>query len=418
MEVKKLELKNFRGFGHFEISFQSGMNLLIGVNGSGKTALLEALSIGLSAFFLGIRSQKTRSIAKNDIRVLPLGKNGTVNTEQQLPVEISLLCEWNGQDLDWKRYRETTFGKTKNDAKLLQTITGKLDDKVRNGEEIILPLLCYYGNGRLWLEPNKTSNRNKKIFSRFDGYSLCLDPRKSLSDIEEWFRRQEHSFFKEGKEPRHYSIVKKTILDALPGFYDIWYDPKVNQIYIIKDDGTELPYSGLSDGQRGILALAGDLAIRIVTLNPRAGDDVLSATPGIVLIDELDLYLHPKWQRIIASVLQKLFPKVQFICTTHSPQVIGELKAERIYSLDHRKTLNESYGLDSNTILEDIMDSSSRTNEINARYIRLEELIAEEKFEEANRLIEELTTIMQSVDSSLNRLIAIMNNLKVINSAG
>jgi len=418
MEVKKLELKNFRGFGHFEISFQSGMNLLIGVNGSGKTALLEALSIGLSAFFLGIRSQKTRSIAKNDIRVLPVGKNGTLNTEPQIPVEISLSCEWNGQDLYWKRYKETTFGKTKNDAKLLQTITGKLDDKVRNGEEIILPLLCYYGNGRLWLEPNKTSNRNKKIFSRFDGYSLCLDPRKSLSDIEEWFRRQEHSFFREGKEPRHYSIVKKTILDALPGFYDIWYDPKVNQIYIIKDDGTELPYSGLSDGQRGILALAGDLAIRIVTLNPRAGDDVLSATPGIVLIDELDLYLHPKWQRIIASVLQKLFPKIQFICTTHSPQVIGELKADRIYSLDHRKTLNESYGLDSNTILEDIMDSSSRTDEINARYIRLEELIAEEKFEEANRLIEELTTIMQSVDSSLNRLIVIMNNLKAMNSAG
>lgn len=417
MEVKKLELKNFRGFGHFEISFQSGMNLLIGVNGSGKTALLEALSIGLSAFFLGIRSQKTRSIAKNDIRVLPVGKNGTLNTEPQIPVEISILCEWNGQDLDWKRYRETTFGKTKNDAKLLQAITGKLDGEVRNGEEIILPLLCYYGNGRLWLEPNKTPNLNKKIFSRFDGYSLCLDPRKSLSDIEEWFRRQEHSFFKEGTEPRHYSIVKKTILDALPGFSDIGYDPKVNQIYIIKDDGTELPYSSLSDGQRGILALAGDLAIRIVTLNPRAGDEVLSATPGIVLIDELDLYLHPKWQRIIASVLQKLFPKIQFICTTHSPQVIGELKADRIYSLDHRKTLNESYGLDSNTILEDIMDSSSRTNEINARYIRLEELIAEEKFEEANRLIEELTTIMQSVDSSLNRLIVIMNNLKAMNSA-
>ncbi|MCK6603987.1 MAG: AAA family ATPase [Ignavibacteriaceae bacterium] len=417
MEVKKLELKNFRGFGHFEISFQSGMNLLIGENGSGKTTLLEALSIGLSAFFLGIRSQKTRSIAKNDIRVLPFGKNGTVNTEPQIPVEISLSCEWNGQELEWKRYRETTFGKTKNDAKLLQTITGKLDDEVRNGKEIILPLLCYYGNGRLWLEPKKTANRNKKIFSRFDGYSLCLDPRKSISDIEEWFRRQEHSFFKEGIEPLHYSIVKKSVLDALPGFSEIGYDPKGNQIYIVKNNGTKLPYSGLSDGQRGVLALVGDLAIRIVTLNPSAGEEVLSLTSGVVLIDELDLYLHPKWQRVIASVLQKIFPKIQFICTTHSPQVIGEIEGDKIYSLDLGNNLTEAYGLDSNTILEDVMASIPRSESIYSKYEKLEILISEEKFTEAEALIQEITLLIKGVDSSLNRLITIMNNLKALNSA-
>ncbi len=367
--------------------------------------------------FLGFKSQKTKSIGKNDIRLIPITQNGIKTTEYQFPVEIESYAVWDDRRFCWTRYRETLYGKTKNNAADIQAFSTELDTAIRKGEVVTLPLISYYGNGRLWLEPNKTSKSKKKVFSRFDGYTLSLDPRKSLADLEDWFRRQEQILFKEGSADPVFFIIKKAIIDALPGFSEINYDPRINQIYTIKDDGTRLPYTSLSDGQRGMLALIGDLAIRISTLNPHLGNNVLEKTPGVVLIDELDLYLHPQWQRIVSSVLQKTFPEIQFICTTHSPQVIGEIDGNRIYSLDHGKKLTEAYGLDSNTILEDVMQSMPRSEKVFKKYEELEVLISEEKFAEAEALIKELTSLIKGIDSSLNRLITIMENMKALNSA-
>ena len=122
-------------------------------------------------------------------------------------------------------------------------------------------------------------------------------------------------------------------------------------------------FENLSDGQRAVIGLVGDIARRMCLLNPQLGVEVTTKTAGVVLIDELDMHLHPRWQRIITQGLQTAFPALQFIVASHSPQVLGELRPEQIILLRPEGTSHPqvSYGLDSSQVLEEIMDATART---------------------------------------------------------
>lgn len=127
---------------------------------------------------------------------------------------------------------------------------------------------------------------------------------------------------------------------------------KEGQLVIFFLDGRRLPFNHLSDGQRTLFAMIGDLVRRAVLLNPHLGDKVLEETPGIVLIDELDLHLHPKWQRRIIEDLRRTFPKIQFIATTHSPFLIQSLRDGGLIQLDGET--GEEY---SDASIEDIAEN-------------------------------------------------------------
>ena len=161
------------------------------------------------------------------------------------------------------------------------------------------------------------------------------------------------------------------------------------------EDMGNTPFDTLSDGQRGLIAMVADIARRACLLNPHLEDKVLEETPGIVLIDELDLHLHPKWQRSIVKNLKKTFPKIQFIATTHSPQIIGECKTDEIDRVirvteQGGELVHNAYGKDSNAVLRSVMGAEDRDPEITKVLEELFNHIDEDEFDEARGTIEKL----------------------------
>ncbi len=146
------------------------------------------------------------------------------------------------------------------------------------------------------------------------------------------------------------NIVRKAVLNCIDGAIELRYDAGREELLLTtKEHGTQ-PFHILSDGQRSILALVADIAQKAARLNPHLGEDILKKTSGIVLIDELDLHLHPLWQRTIIEKLRETFPLIQFICTTHSPFLIQSLRSgEELIMLEGQPTAELA-----NKTLEDI----------------------------------------------------------------
>ena len=419
MLLNSLYLKNFRGFAERRFEFKPGINLVIGVNGSGKTALLEACACSIGAFLHGFKETGSRKIKKDDIR-LEGNTNGKTTWERKYPVIITAQGSVSDyQGIEWTIERQSSQGTQSNkNATQIINIARGLDNAVRNGGLAILPVLVYYVNGRLWL--NQT-NAFKDVSdgekpSRFDGYRNSLGASCTAKSLQNWFITQEWVSFNSGKESDVLEMVKSAILATIDEALKVGYDPELKELSITFNDGRCLPFSYLSDGQREIIALAGDIAVRMMQLNPHLGKDALNNTPGIVLIDEVDLYLHPKWQRDILSKLSKIFPSVQFICTTHSPQIIGEVTPERIIVLDTGNQPAYSFGLDSNTIIEEVMNALPRNKKVYDLINRANVAVAEERFEEAKQILSEVEASLGTRDEEIRRLEAIIRNLEILNS--
>jgi predicted ATP-binding protein involved in virulence len=422
MRIDTLTLRNFRGYEDKTLSFVPGVNLLIGPNASGKTTVLEGLSIALGSFFLGINGVDTRSIHSSDIRLKAFHVGDALTFEEQYPVDVSATGEVFGTQLTWSRSLSGKDNRTTTkDAWDIKMLAQDADADMRGGGHRVLPLLRYYGNGRLWLEPRETKKEasltSKGLTSRVMGYYLSLDPRCSPRDLMKWLYRQEMIFFKEKKSPAALEQVKSAIANCVEGARKIDYDPNRSEMTIRFEGDKELPFSALSDGQRGIAALVGDLAMRAAQLNPQLGTHAPAETPGVVLIDEVDLYLHPKWQRSILKNLASIFPKLQFICTTHSPQVIGEIEPERIFNLADKRP-DQSFGLDSNTILRDVMDADERDAEILDLLKRIDDLLAKDSYAEARSLIDAIRTRQKGDDRETVRLETMIGNLEALDSEG
>ena len=150
MNLKNLNLKNFRGFTDKEIVFNKQFNVLIGDNGSGKTTVLDALAISLSTYYLGVDSNYSKSILDKDIRINIFSES----LEFQLPTEIKVTGEIDNEQFTWIRDRSTRKGITRQsgDTRSIIQIAKSHQNKVRNNEDVTLPLLSYYGTSRLWKE--------------------------------------------------------------------------------------------------------------------------------------------------------------------------------------------------------------------------------------------------------------------------
>jgi predicted ATP-binding protein involved in virulence len=219
--------------------------------------------------------------------------------------------------------------------------------------------------------------------------------------------------------------VRRAILRCVPGADDVWFDADLDQI-VLSIGGSAQPFANLSAGQRMMLALTADIAIKAVTQNaflvppeelgPQVGELplVLQQTPGVVLIDELDVHLHPKWQRRVATDLKETFPCIQFACTSHSPQVIGEVRPEEIRSLDGDEvtTPRRSFGIDSSRVLEELMNAKSRNGAVEDLLSRLFELIDKEDFDGARNLLPEVEEELGPDDPEITRARALMSFLE------
>jgi predicted ATP-binding protein involved in virulence len=401
MRIDQIEIQNFKTFERQSINLHSQFNLVVGVNGTGKTSLLEALSVAAGSWFLGLRGYDSRHISHDEVRLAAHDFEGEIRFEPQYPAKVKATGVVRGQALEWERSFESPAGKTLfRNASDIKALGAVADQSVRDAHEIDLPLISYYGTGRLWQEPRSESQvkGNSRLLkqaqtSRLDGYLNSVTPRIATRELVLWIARQSWAAYQQGKESAAFHAVKQAMVNCIEGADNLYFDPTRGEVVLVmrKKWGTQ-PFSNLSDGQRVMLAMVGDIAQKAAKLNPHLGHEVLSRTEGLVLIDELDLHLHPRWQRRVIGDLRKTFPKIQFVCTTHSPQLIGQVQADELILLDGKQvaSVGQTYGMDSNWILRHVMGADDRDPDVSRALDKIFELVDNNEFQRAQIAVDKL----------------------------
>lgn len=344
MRIEHLVVENFKGFANREFSFHPEFNLIVGDNGTGKTSVLEAISIAAGSWFLGLRGYDTRHIRSDEVLLKSFVSESRVHWEHQYPCAVEAQGEIIGQPLSWRRALNTPHGRTTyGEARTIKDLAAQSDDCVRKGDEVVLPLISYYSTGRLWNVPREQARiksdrkiQGKETLSRLAGYRNSVDPRLSVTELVSWIARQSWMAFQQkGERSPIFEVARAALIHNIQGAKDVYFDAELGEVVVDFVDDWSQPFNNLSDGQRCMLALVGDIARKAAILNPHLAGSVLSEIPGVVLIDELDLHLHPKWQRHVINNLRATFPKLQFFCSTHSPFLIQSLRSgEELLMLD------------------------------------------------------------------------------------
>jgi predicted ATP-binding protein involved in virulence len=396
MRIDQLTLKNFRGIreGSFEFprspdrreGGNGSFNLLVGPNGAGKSSILEGLAVAASGLFLSMRGPDARHIRHDDAHVLIKRIESKALRAPQYPVLVTASGKVDGNPLEWTRSLDTEDGRTnKREAKQMFKMSRMMGKRAIEGWEEALPLVSYYSADRLWNEPKDMASKRKKPLKdlaphemnsapktevemareqfsvRIGGYSNSVNGRCSPRDLQRWLGFEDYKAYKQKKESIHSSIVRAAIRDCQPGVEEVIYDSDLGLLF--HNEANWIEFRHLSEGQRNMAALVGDIAWKAAQLNPHLGERALKETPGVVFIDELDMHLHPEWQRMIVRKLQEIFPELQFICATHSPQIIGEVHSEEVLLLSEEgaSAPSQSYGMDSNWVVETLMGGSKCT---------------------------------------------------------
>lgn len=364
MRLETLRLKNFRGYEDQTFHLHPEFNLIIGENGSGKTSFLEGAAVAIGSWLLGFPGVDSRNIRKQDVRIT---RNDSGIGLPQHPVRIEATGDFqNTERCQWIRSIERDGGSsTRKDANQLKKIADRARESVLKQNPEVLPLIRYFGAGRLWesvrdtdgnalakykgMQPAELAKYSKKVdkilfndefSSPFYGYRMSVDKRCNSQDLIRWMASERNIELDEEESSIALRLVYKAIESMMPEIESARYAIRLKELVLrLKNDGQRRTFDELSDGNRNIVAMAADLAIKAVMLNPHLGDKALELTPGVVLIDELDLHLHPRWQRRVIEDLRRTFPKVQFICTTHSPFLIQSLRSgEELIVLDGQPT--------------------------------------------------------------------------------
>ena len=296
-------------------------------------------------------------------------------------------------------------------------------------------MIAYYGAGRAWLphrERYKTRSTSNGPARRWAAFYDCLNERIRIADLSDWFHREAIAAVNRGGRFRPgFEVVRQAVLKCVPGADRMWFDGERSEI-VLSIGGKAQPFNNLSAGQRMMLALVADIAIKAVTQNnylvPEEAParlngglpDVLAQTPGVVLIDELDVHLHPRWQRRVATDLKSTFPKIQFVCTTHSPQVIGEVEPGEIRMLD-----DAALGLCACSIVRTGLECNSGgchgggfTTLAGARAIKaVEDALEDGRLDTARVELDRLKRLQHGDTRETTRLGATIDNLEALTDA-
>ena len=411
MRVDRLKLKNFRCYSELNIDFDSKLTVIVGENGRGKTAIFDALAIALEPYLHTFHVQG-RNIVQKDVRRVPVYAEDGIHIarmENKYPVAIQLEgCALN-KKMSCTRILQQD-GTRIDEAEDLLSNGERLCAEIKQHHATLLPAFAYYGTSRIWVDSNLMNTYDNSLDDRNTGYEECLEPSSSYNTFGKWYRSVmqslENDKLPDDDNKQTCLLVRDAVQQAIDaclastGLHDLYYNFKLDAFVVSHPDTGEMIVDDLSDGFRSVLSMVADLAYRMVRLNPFLGRRAILDTPGIVLIDEIDMHLHPSWQQTVLLDLQKAFPKVQFIVTTHSPQVLGSVPPDSIRVLEWEKEfvgvrrVNFSLGATSYQILQDIQNVQPRSEKLPIvqhlkRYL---ELVSEDKWdsEEAKTLRKQL----------------------------
>ena len=428
MIVTELHLSHLRAIETAEFKFRPGFNLIVGVNGVGKSTVLDALRICMSRALpkaTGLRS-KPLSFEKVDIR-------------DSFPfLEATMFLDLGGQEFQYSRleWRELV---AKDDPKNIETLrreildSARLRDRPRNLLRALVesqglpdldnfappesawrrqamslsssPLCVFFSTNRSVLSARGVATRKSKGGKAAAHADALVARPWNIRELADWMRAQLALSKEMPLAAQHLSALQAAARRFLPDCSGLRPGNGAESTLIVEKAGTPLDLRQLSDGERGVLAMVLDLSRRLSQDN-EGSSDPLGEAQAVVLIDEIDLHLHPKWQRQIVRNLTDAFPRCQFIATTHSPQVIGEVEHDRIQIIADGKVYSptHSYGVDSSRVLEEIMGAGPRTEEINALLSRIAEDVGKQRYDSARNLLTQLIGRLGENDPEVTRI--------------
>ncbi len=427
MRLTKLHIKNFRGIEDLEVNLIDRFTVIVGENGAGKTSILDAVANLISviggSFQMpvdnpdGAEVKLFRAFHKNDIRV----KIHPDYKRNILPLEIKAHAIIEDKAVEWTRMYIKRGGTIRDTQKGEALIVGqetidnnhiipgdiqKFSQKYYDsGENTQLPLLAYYGTGRLWLNGEKTEYKQRGY--RIDGYHNALNPKISNKTFLSWYKTYEDEILKFKKDDSLLRAFKKAITTCVEEWSDIGFS-------FLDDDlkGLLTPENGepywmlfgmLSDGYRNLIGMVADMAYRCITLNPQLKENAIIEAEGVVLIDEVGLHLHPKWQRKVVDDLKRAFPKIQFIATTHSPFVVQSLTSSELFNLDRISDVNPS-DLTVEEVTLNLMGVPSKFGEENAKQEELskEYLLKVNDLQKSNGSADEILKELEKMEYEIS----------------
>jgi predicted ATP-binding protein involved in virulence len=468
MKIKHLKMNSFRGISDLALDFnEMGPTVLIGVNGVGKSSILDCIAILLSQFTGRIQDTPTsmRSLSEEDIthgsKETQIEITITLNGEQDFTLSLSLLREDDPSprgkaakrleaikllaEIRDQRLGELGKGKGVSPTQI-EALEALLDDLKKEAVEVTkdpleeaideikqqltqednnanIPLAVYYPVNRAVLDmPLEISE--ELLFKQINAYDQALTGgRIDFKSFFEWFRNREdleNELIRDNPNYRDKQLeaVRSAVSSMQPDFSELRVERSPLKM-TVKKQGEEFNVNYLSDGEKCLLALVGDLARRLAIANPGLEQPLQGF--GVVLIDEIELHLHPKLQRQIIPDLTKTFPNCQFIITTHSPQVVSHVKSDNIYLLEATtegivtEQPESSYGRDSNSILQDIMGVSERPQQIQDSLSNLFKLIDQGNLESAKRLRQDLANEIGEDDPEFVRADVLIRRKEVLN---
>ncbi|MCY7332342.1 MAG: AAA family ATPase [Pseudanabaena sp. CAN_BIN31] len=399
MTIKKLRMESFRGIRELTLDFDTQLNILIGDNGSGKSSTLDCL-----AAFLNHIAEQVKILYPNKDNFIQAMSGGSKNifldddiaigNAERLEARLDIIL--NSVDIEYhiRKYKANPSSLSalleieKQESYLTQNLT--IPTLVTT-----IPTLVHYSVKRDILFEESQNPQQDKNHNILDAYNRAFTGGQVVfKEFFEWFKileEVENELIRDTPDyrDRQLEAVRQAIYTFLPEFKDLRIRRRPELRMTVTKQGTELTINQLSDGEKNLLAMVGDLARRLAIANPDMEKPEQGS--GVVLIDEIELHLHPKWQRMVIPALLRTFPNCQFIITTHSPQVLGEVKDGKIYRLEKTETgvtaeIVRTYGRDSNRILEDEMGVPKRNQAIKDGLLNLFRLIDDGNLSQAREL--------------------------------
>lgn len=406
MRVNTVSLRNYRGFETLDLHLDPEVTMLVGVNGAGKTSILDAIAGLLSKLTGAVRGRAgDASLSTSDVRV------GAKHAEASLVAAFeSGTAAWSdaiglpGQPAPDPGFDEGAIAAVEAARRTLAADAPNL------------PLAVYFPTNRAALDiPARI--RTPHEFDALSAYDGALEGgTANFRGFFEWFRQEEDLLNEEqarqltvpgitGGSPSSRLPLVRSAIEAL--FHDA-KDLRIErrpQRMTISIRGTRIDVASLSEGEKCLLAMTGDLARRMILAAPAAEEPL--DHPAVVLIDELELHLHPALQRAILPRLRGVFPKAQFIVSTHSPQVVSSVRAENVRLLRDFQLVpvNQStWHRDTNRILEGVFGDPGRPEDVARKLNALRDAVDHDRFDDARALIEELRSQVEGEDPDVELL--------------
>lgn len=387
MLIRELHIQNFRRFEDLTVAFEEDLTVLVARNGQGKSSILDAIRVLIGPFVGAFDFGVSNGFAPFDCRRSV--SQDSDRGKEHWPIRVEGKIVLRDLPATGLEYKEVKVARELGGVKRNTTIK-EASDLIERGRIyqscihsgltdswFILPVIAHYGPGRLWKLHKDMTGKKALSLNRSTGYQDCLSSSSNFKQAQEWMGRATLAKFQQierGESDewgRRINSIQSAVDAALQeeGWSDFQYSFDFEGLSMFHPEHGRLPVGAMSSGVQAVVSLVADLAFRCVRLNGVHAENALCKTYGIVLIDEIEQHLHPGWQQRILPSIRKIFPHIQFIVATHSPEVLTTAESRQIRILENGKCYGApagALGAESSRLLQTVLGLKSLRPAVNA----------------------------------------------------